>query len=343
MKLSHLQKIILQIIGCLLFLSQPIWLPSRPPEEAFHLFSRPILRDYSANALMLIFFYLHYYLIIPKLYFTRKYLLYFSISIFAFCCIVLLPSLMTGRNPFSSHQNLPFPAHGYPVIPFFEEIKHHIFLFIAVVTFSLSLRTRARWYQAEYQRQQAELDSLKGQINPHFLFNTLNSIYSLVVDKDDAAADSIVHLSELMRYIIKEAKDGKIPLAKELSYLDNYIELQRARLGNTVVINFHVLTEDADGLNIAPLLLISLIENAFKYGVNPDEECNINIEITVINRCLNLVVRNKKVSRISTITSSGIGIDNTRERLQLIYPLKHSLQIENESKYYTANLSIELV
>lgn len=338
---------ILHIIGCVLFLTQPIWLYTGPPDRAAFLFSKPMQRDLIGNALMLGFFYLHYFIIIPSLYFKQKRLPYLLSILAGFIVICLLPSLLTGRNPFLEgaaayppmDTRLPPPPPG----PFLAEIKHQVFLFIAVVFFSLSLRIRSRRYKEQTTLHAAELATIRAQINPHFLFNTLNSIYALAVRKDDATADSIVHLSGLMRYVFRESGDQHIPLHKELEYLGNYVELQRSRLGDTVVIRYTMEQEDAAPAVIAPLILISFIENAFKYGVNPEAASLISIHIKVSKKTLYLSVHNYKVVLPQHSFSSGIGVHNAKERLELLYPGKHKLEITEDAHHYLVTLIMELL
>jgi hypothetical protein len=359
MKITTKRQLFLHIIGGVLFFGQPIWLPTAPPEEKHWLLANPTIRDFMANGMMLVFFYLNYFVLIPKLYFRNKHVLYVLVIITGLLLICLLPSIFTGRDPLRMSANrFPPITRGHAMedrgrpngVPpqglndggFFQEIKHHVFLFVAVIFFSLMLQVRNRLLKAESARHQAELASLKAQINPHFLFNTLNSIYALAVRKDDKAADAIINLSELMRYVIKDAKDNRIPLGKELDYIRNYIDLQKSRLGNTAIIDFSIQEEAGTG-EIAPLILISFIENAFKYGVNPDMVSEIAIAIRADNNTLYLMVRNNKVAHSRDIFSSGIGIENTQERLHLLYPGKHLLRITENEETYLVNLTMELV
>ena len=197
--------------------------------------------------------------------------------------------------------------------------------------------------QVKEEKLNAELSSLKAQINPHFLFNTLNSIYVLSVKKDDKASEAIIHLSGLMRYVIKDANDYKIPLHKELDYIRNYIELQKARLGNTTAVLFEC-SGDAGSKEIAPLILITYIENAFKYGINPDVDgCIAEITLQVTDNGIRLYVFNKKVNGINKADSAGIGMSNTKERLKHLYPEKHALQISENEETYSVTLSLELI
>ena len=384
MQKKHLY-ILYHIAGCLLFLVAALILYPHPPNEGENWFSRPTQRDFIANLLMLGFFYLNYYTLIPSLYFRKKYLLYIACIVFALGLIVLLPSMLTGRMPWTNHPpgQLPPSAQGHSqagmpdrfggppngpppdadgpppfsgvqpdrmpggpagqaVNPsFFEEISHHIFVFFIVVLFSLFLRVRNRMLVAEKKRVDAELNSLKSQINPHFLFNALNSIYSLTVKKQDTAPAAVINLSELMRYMIKDANEEVVPLQIELDYIVNYIELQKARVVNTALVEYNI-TGDTTGKTIAPLLLIAFIENAFKYGINPDEESSIRIEIKIADDQLIMRVRNAKVVKLTWVKSTGVGIPNTRERLNLLYPGKHTLSIDDNAGDFLVTLTITL-
>jgi len=337
------------IAGCLAFLLLPLFLFPHPPEEVGFLFSKPTLRDIISNAFTLTFFYLNYYLLIPRLYFQKRFVIYALCIVAGFVFITLAPSLLTGHNPLDPpHVVYDAPKNTTHFIPpppkgtwFIMEVKHHIFLFAAVILFSILLRLRQRLFRAQEDRLNAELSSLKAQINPHFLFNTLNSIYALAVKKDDKTADAVINLSELMRYIIKDAHNNKVALEKELNYISNYVDLQRSRLGNTARIHFDTIGNPA-GKEIAPLILITFIENAFKYGINPDEDSEVSIQIKISATDLLLEVYNKKVKIRNNNHSTGVGIENTEERLQLLYPSKHSLVIKDNNSYFSVNLTIML-
>ncbi|MES2776281.1 MAG: sensor histidine kinase [Bacteroidota bacterium] len=351
-------RIAWHLFACIAFLTLPLILSPHPAEQKNWVFSLPTLRDFLSSALMLIIFYANYYLLIPKLYFRKKYLLYVSCIVLGFLMVSFLPSILTGNNPLDApvekqFQQRPSPPPGefeqqhiMPPRPagstFYQEIKHNIILFVAVILFSLLLSIRNRLFLAETARQNAELQFLKAQINPHFLFNTLNSIYSLAIQKDDKTADAVVQLSELMRYIIKDANSDEVSLEKELSYIDNFIELQRSRLGDTATIRYQVSGSPA-GKKIAPLILVTFIENAFKHGVNPDEDSAIDISITINENQLHLKASNKKVPvNGSGETSARIGIANAKERLALTYAGKHQLEITDATSFYTVNLLMEL-
>jgi len=225
---------------------------------------------------------------------------------------------------------------------FWLQMNYSIYLYIAVILFSILLKVRDRLYQLQKEKIDAELSSLKSQINPHFLFNTLNSIYALAVKGDEKTADAVINLAGLMRYMIKEAHGDRISLQKELDYLTNYVELQKARLRETAAVSLSIKGH-AGTLEIAPLILITFVENAFKYGINPDMESKITIDIEIHEDMLYLSVFNTKVLISSLDLSTGIGLANTRSRLEKLYFMEHGLEITDEKDFYKIFLSIHLI
>jgi LytS/YehU family sensor histidine kinase len=218
-----------------------------------------------------------------------------------------------------------------------------LFQFIVVAIFSYTIKIYAQWKKAERAIIDAELAYLKAQINPHFLFNTLNSIYALAIQKSDATADSIVQLSNMMRYVLTDAAQNFVPLSKEIDYIRDYIALQTTRLPENVVFGFQVLGEPTSQ-QIAPMLLVPLIENAFKYGVNPDEECCIDIITEISEQQFLFMVRNKKVSiRIDESNSNKMGIENVRKRLMAVYPSSSSLTINDDERIFMITLKISFL
>jgi LytS/YehU family sensor histidine kinase len=224
-------------------------------------------------------------------------------------------------------------------MPFLFGRNYNLLLFALSILVSINIHHRKQLHEIEKKKLYTELQFLRAQINPHFLFNTLNSIYSLIIAKDDKAADAIVQLSELMRFTMKDANENETDLEREISYIRNYISLQEARLGDTVKINVNI---DGDFRNkkVAPLLLVTFIENAFKHGVNPNEQSEIIIKISVTEQQLKLHVKNKQVSSVNT--EGGIGLQNIQERLQIQYPGKHTLQINDNEESYIVDLTVNL-
>ncbi len=224
----------------------------------------------------------------------------------------------------------------------FIDVNQKIFPFLVVVFFSLMLRLSSRWQQTEREKMNAELAYLKAQINPHFLFNTLNSIYSLAILKSDDTPTAVVKLSGMMRYVLSESSNDFVPLEKEMVYIQNYIDLQKIRFLEAISLDFMV-NGSKNGKKIAPLMLIPFIENAFKHGVNAEEESVIKIRIDIVENELFLSVFNKKVTvYISEENKSGLGVENTKNRLEHLYPEKHKLVIYDTKDEYLVELSMKL-
>lgn len=226
---------------------------------------------------------------------------------------------------------------------FFFDISHNFFMLLMIIFFSLTIKIRNRWRKAEKERLNAELSYLKAQINPHFLFNTLNSIYSLAIEKSDYTPTAVVKLSGMMRYVITDAAKDFVSLEKEINYIRDFVDLQKIRFGETVDVDFTV-SGDKLGKKIAPLLLIAFIENAFKYGVNPEEKSAIFVSIEVFDSKIKLIVRNKKVNSLANgDLSSKVGIENTMSRLNLIYANRYKLKFDDTDNEYKVELTIELI
>ena len=234
-------------------------------------------------------------------------------------------------------------SSGGPFTSLILPVKLAIFFLIGSVCSLISILIQAtdRLRKVENDQLQAELRQLKAQIQPHFLFNTLNSIYALAIRNDERTADTIVQLSEFLRYVIRHANREHVALETELNYINNYIGLQKARLRDAVNIDYRV-DGDANGLQIAPLILFSFIENAFKYGVNPEEDSPIGIHIRISENHLHLLVSNNKVQVSQLEDSTGIGLTNTKERLRLIYPSAHELTIDDAGKQFRVTLLLTL-
>jgi LytS/YehU family sensor histidine kinase len=339
---SRQKKIFLHSLACLVFLSLPILLARSSESLSETLQEGHTRKDFIAYGLMIGAFYLNYFILIPRLYFQKKTFLLFLISQIG--CFILIAFLLSFIHfaPRDMHSPQHWPHFHSPQIPLFTELKHHLFLFLLVIFISLTLHISQRWQITEKEKVNAELSFLKAQINPHFLFNTLNGIYSLAIQKSDNAPDAIVKLSEMMRYILTDAAHPFVSLKKELYQVNNYIELQKIRLGNTVSISY-TFSGDSENQQIAPLILIHFIENAFKHGVNPDENSGIDITVNIKGNTLLFKVSNKKVSsEIKDDLNSGTGIENSRTRLQILYPDKHKLKILNESAKFTVELELLL-
>lgn len=201
---------------------------------------------------------------------------------------------------------------------------------------STNMKSRQQRKSLEQEKLAAELAFLKSQINPHFLFNSLNNIYALAYKKSDRTADAILKLSEMMRYMLDGGNGDKVSLQDELDYLQNYIDLQRLRSGDSVYVDMKV-DIDRDDYQIMPLLLITFLENAFKHGVFTDEEKPVRILMVASKGRLHVKVENSK-SHDNKDKTSGIGLNNLQRRLELGYPTKYTLDVTDSDNYYTSEL-----
>ena len=282
MKLN-VKSVFIHVACCLMFLALPYAFAPGNENTIDTLLNMFTLREFVANLLLIGFFYLNYFLLIPKLYFRHKYAQFFGTAFLCFLVIGIVPNLLmmgSFQMDLTLHQAPPPPDFGHgpgghgpggnhPPHRFGAfDLFHNLFLFLVVLFISLTLKINSRLKQTEKEKVTAELSLLKAQINPHFLFNTLNSIYSLAIDNSDYTATAIVKLSGMMRYIISEAGHDYVSLDKELAYISDYIELQQVRFDNTFKLSYSV-KGGAAGKKIAPLILLPFVENAFKHGVNP--------------------------------------------------------------------------
>lgn len=194
--------------------------------------------------------------------------------------------------------------------------------------------------QLRREKTQTELAFLKSQINPHFLYNTLNYLYSLAYPVSEKLGDAIIKLSGLMRYMLAESTDGMVELEKEIEYLHNYIAIYRMRFEDHFFVDFNI---DGGTLNkrIASLALIPFVENAFKHGVMDDGNRPVKIQLKILTHQLIFTVSNK-INRNQKDHSSGIGMTNIRRRLELIYPERYELLISDNGETYKAILTLNL-
>jgi len=219
-----------------------------------------------------------------------------------------------------------------------------------IVIFVGMLRFAVDWFELEAKRKEvenekltAELNFLKAQINPHFLFNTLNNLYYLAYTKSDNTTEVIAKLSQMMRYMIYDSNHPKVPLCKEIEYMENYISLERLRLNNQIPIKFTV-KGNVENAWIAPLIFITFLENAFKHGVsnnNPNAWVNISIELADY-QCIYQVENSKPDEKSDVHEKSGIGLQNVQRRLELSYPDKFQLIMEDKPDKYIVNLNLTL-
>jgi two-component system LytT family sensor kinase len=199
--------------------------------------------------------------------------------------------------------------------------------------------TEQRAVSAEAEKASAELSFLKAQINPHFLFNTLNNIYTLAITNNANTAESIMKLSNIMRYVTDDVTANFVSLQSEVDCVVDYIDLQRLRLGSKTTVNFNITGTIAQQ-QIAPLLFMTFVENVFKYGVSKQYESAIDINLHVADDMITFMCVNPIFERKEHIERTGIGIVNTKQRLKHLYPGKHMLNITDDNDLFTVVLTL---
>jgi hypothetical protein len=334
-------KVLAHIIGWVIFLSFQFFLfPESSPEpghEYGKLFIIPVL---TRCLFFILIFYFNYFFLIPKFLFNNRYITYIFSCLACIGITLVSPVIIMVLSHEPPHHPMPHNPDMQHIIPL--AFSNSVLMYMVIFLASIGLRLYSRWKLTEQERLRSELSLLKSQINPHFLFNTLNSIYAETLGKADNASKMVLRLSDMMRYTITEAHYDKVPLQRELDYITNYIELQKLRLASKAKLESLIESSNAT-MQIAPFLLIPFIENAFKYGVNSEQNSSILIELRINDAELNLLVFNKKVETEKTLQETfGLGINNTRQRLSLIYPDKHILTISETDNDYTVSLYINL-
>ena len=330
------------------------------------LFQSVHITEYS---LLAAYFYLNTSVFVPRLLSKKKIILFLSITITAsvFFCFII-PSFVreyfmhyAPEPPFRPdilprRPNLPPPGGNgdFPRIVLLDRFGHlgiysRSSRFLVVFIISTGLKVISQWY-AEKQRLQelensmvqAELSFLKSQIHPHFLFNSLNSIYYLALSKDDKAPEAILSLSDFLRFVTVESNHSRIPLEREVKMLKEYIHLQRLRASEKFELQFQ-LKGGFGEWEIMPLTFVPFVENAFKYGISAHVDCFIHIGVEAENGVLLFTCSNSIVSRINDRNlSEGIGLENIQKRLALAYPRRHSLDMAADSRAFHVKLQINL-
>ncbi|MEE4258555.1 MAG: histidine kinase, partial [Bacteroidales bacterium] len=217
-----------------------------------------------------------------------------------------------------------------------------------VVGLFASIKLLKYWYQnqqlkaeLEDKNKTSELALLRSQLNPHFLFNTLNNIDSLIITNPEKASDAIIKLSDIMRFMLYDTTTDEVPLDKEVNYLKSYISLQGMRMKGSDFVSV-TLEGNCHGKTIAPMLFIPFVENAFKHGQKNVKSPGIEIKLSCLLDSINFEVINcvDESRQMNKDETSGIGLINTKRRLELLYPDKHELNITRENGYYRSNLRI---
>ena len=295
------------------------------------------------------FFYLNYWVLIPRVLARRHFAGYVA--------LVVLAGLLVAGPVMLRHfglLSLPYPNAGHPLPPGPLGPLQMAGLVLGLAwLISSTLRITGEWLRSEQVRKQlhsdqlaAELAFLKSQVNPHFLFNTLNNVYSLAELKSDDAPAAILKLSHLMRYMLYEAHAPRVPLTHEIEHLRTYVDLQRLRLDPDQVPIAFDITGDPHGHLIEPMLLIPFVENAFKHGISFQHPSRISIQLRVEDGGLTFTVRNRRFDTAPDAPQGaapvgGVGLRNVRQRLHLLYPgRRHALVLDPIGPDFVVTLTL---
>ena len=296
----------------------------------------------------MVVFYTNYFRLIERHLFTRHPGRFLGCNLVLIAVVIaLLHLFFRFILPPPDLAGLRMPEHPWQhAMRFFAG---NAILYLLVVAVSVAIRMTGSWYKTEKARQQlehsrteAELQNLKSQLNPHFLFNTLNNIYSLIQIDTSRAQQAVHDLSRMLRYVLYDSSRPTVPLSAEIDFLRDYIELMRIRLPRHVEVGVS-LPEEPSPTPVAPLLFISLIENAFKHGTSNDRPSFIRIDIHERGGELVCRIRNSCFPKTASDRSgSGIGLKNLSKRLEMIYPQRHTFEYGERGGTYTASLRIKL-
>ncbi len=289
-------------------------------------------------------FYINYIFLIPELIKKRKKYWLYVIAFFLMIGVAaLIKTVIAVLNP-ADMMVVRGHKSEYNVNEYFigkAFVGGFFIISSCIIKFTIDWFSSERIQRnLESERREMELQFLKSQLNPHFLFNSLNNIYSLAYQKSDKTADAIMKLSEIMRYMIYESNTPTVSLSKEVDYLTNYIELQKIRFKDGAFIEL-TLNGEIDDQKIVPLMLISFVENAFKHGVVNDPSEPVKINIIANQKILHFSVINKK-SHLNKDAQGGVGLTNVERRLQLVYPDRYKLNVVNSATHYTCELMIDI-
>ncbi len=281
--------------------------------------------------------YLNLEVLIPKCLQKNRYLIYAVLAI-------SLVNIGYGVHELVFEYLLPLLPTDYYMVSF-TDWKWLVSIFSVYLGLTTLLKLSKSWYQlqrVEKEKLSIELNSLKTQVNPHFLFNSLNSIYSLALSKSEQTADTVLELSNLLRYMLYEVGEDEVNLSKELEMLENYIELQKLRSDQSTKVSFNVIGK-LNNKRIAPLLFFPLIENSFKHGVKGVSD-SAYVDITLnLEEGITFNIKNNKgtIDDMEGGKYGGIGLENVKRRLALIYPNNHSFEIIDREKDFEVKLNIK--
>ena len=293
------------------------------------------------SGLVLAIIYSNFFYLIPRLYKRKKWLLYFSI-VAVQAGLFLLANYYWNTYLYAAMKMKEMFSPIELLFSFFEFTRNMV---IAFLLYGLREKfdQEKKMDQVQLEKLTTEINYLRAQVNPHFLFNTLNNLYGMSLQKSDKTPETILRLSKMMDYMLYDSDEPMVYLVKDLENLDNYISLERIRQGNNAVINYRVEGQ-VTHQKIVPLLFLPLVENGFKHGVNElMKEAYLDILLTITPAEATLTVKNNykpKTSGTEPVQRNGIGLVNLKRRLELFYPGKHQLSVRQTGSLYDIQLNI---
>ena len=302
-------------------------------------FEEALYRSLASLPFLMLLFYLYYFWLIDKLWFKKQYIFFILVVVgLIFCVSYSKYELFSYFDLHKGKRHMP-PFHAFVYFDFLSNLLPVVFAMAiryAQRNFSLEIAQK----EAQAHKLQADLTQLRYQLQPHFFFNALNNIYSLIEFDPQKAQQSVHSLSKLMRHFMQNSDQKQISLAEEVDFLQQYISLMQLRLTDktTVQVDF---PKQVPQLTIAPLLFISLVENAFKHGVSATTTTTLSFSLRVEGDTIIFRSENTKIPTQESLYSSGIGIDNLKKRLTLLYPERHQYTIEEKEGKYIAQLTID--
>ena len=302
-------------------------------------FEEALYRSLASLPFLMLLFYFCYFWLIDRLWFKKRYLFFVLVVVgLIFCVSYSKYELFSYFDLHKGKRHMP-PFHAFVYFDFLLNLLPVVFAMAiryAQRNFSLEIAQK----EAQAHKLQADLTQLRYQLQPHFFFNALNNIYSLIEFDPQKAQQSVHSLSKLMRHFMQNSDQKQISLAEEVDFLQQYISLMQLRLTDktTVQVDF---PKQVPQLTIAPLLFISLVENAFKHGVSATTTTTLSFSLRVEGNTIIFRSENTKIPTQESLYSSGIGIDNLKKRLTLLYPERHQYTIEEKEGKYIAQLTID--
>lgn len=300
---------------------------------------------------MMTVFYTNYLWLVPRYYIAHEERFYWIFNMIMILVLAVLMQLwMHLLHPLFPDDGRPHPEPSFLKQLLF--VARNIFNLSVVLFIATSMEISSRWHQMEDERiemeaarKEAELANLRSQINPHFLLNTLNNIYALTAFDTEKAQKAIMELSKMLRHMLYDNQQSMVNLKEEIQFIGNYVNLMKLRLPQNVEVRFHSNYPEPCNIQVAPLIFISLVENAFKHGVSPTEKSFIDINISAENDLLTCEIKNSNYPKTQQDRSGhGIGLQQVERRLNLSYPQRHTWKkgITDNGKQYYSKIEIQL-